>query len=205
MKTVKIYLLKHPETNEIKYVGKTTKSLNDRLKDHLSAKNKSHKTSWFLSLKKLGLIPIIELIEEVNNSNWQDREIYWIDFYLKQGYNLCNHTKGGDGRNGEKFSEETKKKMSEVRLGYKPKKESIEKQKKWIKEHRVIDETWRKNMSLANNNKGSKNPRATFTEEQVKEIKICLLTMSIKEVVEKFNSTYKRIYQIKSGKSWKNV
>lgn len=48
--------------------------------------------------------PIIELIEEVDNSIWQEREKYWISKYS----NLINLTEGGDGCLGFLHDEETR-------------------------------------------------------------------------------------------------
>jgi Uri superfamily endonuclease len=41
MKMVKTYTLSHPITNEVRYVGKTVESLNERLRKHLQRKDKT--------------------------------------------------------------------------------------------------------------------------------------------------------------------
>lgn len=97
MKKYKIYCLKHPVSSEIRYIGVTTKELNQRLYHHkYVAKHKinnTHVTNWINSLLKDNLLPIIELIEICNESNWQEKEMYWISFYT----NLTNISKGGIG------------------------------------------------------------------------------------------------------------
>lgn len=119
---VKIYSLKDPITNEIRYIGKTTGKLRDRWYSHCSSykleKEKSYKNSWIISLKRKGYRPEIELIEEVSQENWEFWERYWISQFLSWGYNLTNMTKGGEGNIGGKGSlgykhtEEAKRRIS---------------------------------------------------------------------------------------------
>lgn len=97
MKTY-IYILKHPETLEIKYVGKTT-NLKRRWHQHKSKKCLEKTASkklaaWTLKLLSNNLLPIMEVIEECED-NWVEREKYWISFYGIKS--LCNLSEGGDG------------------------------------------------------------------------------------------------------------
>lgn len=114
MKTY-IYILKDPETDEIRYVGKTV-DIKRRYYHHCSKSacksQKSHRSSWVLSLLERKLKPIMEIIDYCNYENWEQYESKWIEYYTKQGCNLCNHTKGGSGILGCKRSEETKNKIS---------------------------------------------------------------------------------------------
>lgn len=100
MKTVKIYTLSHPITNEIKYVGKTEISLLKRLYYHIwdikRTKNK-HKLHWFKNLTSQKLIPKIELLDEVTIDEWRFWEQYWISQIKSWGFNLINITDGGEG------------------------------------------------------------------------------------------------------------
>ncbi len=92
-----IYGLIDPATNEIRYVGYTSKDVNRRLFEHIDeSKHKvtSHKHKWIAKLIKSGSKPEIKILETVNDENWQDREKYWID---KLGYRLTNSTEGGEG------------------------------------------------------------------------------------------------------------
>jgi hypothetical protein len=90
---VKIYCLKDPNTLEIRYIGKTIQELKKRLSGHLMnskhKQNTSHTSCWIKNLLNDNKIPIIELIENVDDSIWIEREQYWIDFYnsYKEGYN----------------------------------------------------------------------------------------------------------------------
>lgn len=105
MKTVKIYKLIDPTSLEVRYVGKTEKTLKHRLSMHVTTsiknKNKTHKEAWITGLSFIGLRPLIELIEEVNFEDWQEKEIYWIT----QFENLTNTCSGGTGGTGRIYSE----------------------------------------------------------------------------------------------------
>jgi group I intron endonuclease len=202
---IHIYILKNPETNEIKYVGKT-KNPKRRLDQHIyiSSKKKTHLGNWISLLKKNNLNPLMEVIEVTTNELWKDREIYWIEFYKKQGCNLCNHALGGEGRNGDKHSEETRQKMSESRKGYKHKPESILKMKENIK-NRVITDEWRKNMSKAANNKGSNNANSLITEKDAILIKEMLKSERPYIVAKKLNISYNIVLSIHIKRTWKHI
>lgn len=74
-----IYCLKHPETQEIRYVGRTN-NLTRRFKEHLrdSRAASSHKKAWIAQLLKSDLLPVIEILEECESSIAPERETYWI-------------------------------------------------------------------------------------------------------------------------------
>lgn len=116
---VKIYILKHPDTNEVRYVGKTVRSLSRRLGNHIANakgnKHNKHLSNWILSILAFGKRPIIELIEEVSSSVWQEREKYWIT----QFPNLINLTEGGDGCIGLLHDETTGIKCGMANVGRK--------------------------------------------------------------------------------------
>lgn len=116
---VKIYVLKHPDTLEIRYVGKTVAKLSKRLSNHIInakvTKHNKHLSNWILKILEEGKKPIIELIEECENSVWQEREKYWI----AQFDNLVNITIGGDGAEGLVHSQESIEKMRKANLGKK--------------------------------------------------------------------------------------
>lgn len=94
-----IYALKNPDTNEIRYVGKTKNLLKKRLYEHCTKRNllsKTHKNFWIKSLLELNKKPVIELLEICSSNNWKEREIFWIT----QFNNLTNTTLGGEGALG---------------------------------------------------------------------------------------------------------
>jgi hypothetical protein len=113
---VLIYLLRDPQTQEVRYVGKTVWPLAHRLNHHCAryALNAvSHKSSWIKSLLAQDLRPTIELIEETTDEFWIEREQFWIAFYNKEN-RLTNLALGGQGPHGWTMREETKAKLSEL-------------------------------------------------------------------------------------------
>lgn len=82
------------------YIGKTSKTLEERLKEHIKSSKRvvSEIRPLYRAFNKYGIESfVIELIEEVECNISSIREIFWIDFYntYKNGYNA---TKGGDGK-----------------------------------------------------------------------------------------------------------
>ena len=110
---VYIYGLKDPRDCQIKYIGKTI-NIDRRYKEHIQThrNRKSKKNSWIINLIKNGLEPIMEIIEECNLDNWEEREIFWISYYKELGFNLKN-TQNGGGRTKYVFSELARKNMSD--------------------------------------------------------------------------------------------
>lgn len=94
---VYIYALKNKELEEIRYVGKTTRP-KFRLKEHLNEKVRKfsyHKLNWINESKRNNKEIELIIIEEVNESNWQDKEKFYIDYYRVNGHRLTNHLEGG--------------------------------------------------------------------------------------------------------------
>ena len=77
---VKIYRLTHPTSSRF-YIGKTSRKLDERLKDHLwhSKTASTRKNNWIKSLRKKELRPQINLIAEVDDNEWEK----WEKFYIK--------------------------------------------------------------------------------------------------------------------------
>ena len=108
-----IYKLIDPTDNKVRYIGLTFNDLRMRLKSHLSEPGKSHKIFWIKKLKKQGLKPIIESVEE-NISTYDEacqREIYYIDHFKSLGCDLTNMATGGN--KNKIMSKESRKKMSD--------------------------------------------------------------------------------------------
>jgi hypothetical protein len=131
---IKIYCLTDPRNGYIKYIGMTSKDLKQRIRKHLNCKRNFKKIKWIKELKYLGLKPIIEQIDTVDFEDWQYWESWYIELFRYYGFELLNLTSGGEGTFGYKhteetreiikekrkkqiFSEETKKILSEVRMG----------------------------------------------------------------------------------------
>ena len=96
MRTYKIYKLIDPRDNAVRYVGVTTRTLQQRLSQHWNeGKNfiGTYKRHWIKQLYEIGLKPIIELIEICDENQWEEREKFWISFFE----DLTNHSIGGKG------------------------------------------------------------------------------------------------------------
>lgn len=94
----KIYKITNHINGKI-YVGQTTKSLKERFQKHCwrTTENDSYHLNMAIkkAIKKYGKENFtIELIEEVETTKLDEREVYWISFYdsYNKGYNC---TKGG--------------------------------------------------------------------------------------------------------------
>lgn len=115
-----IYALSDPRSKTvIRYIGKTSKPLSERLRKH-RAKNNSPNypiSIWNQSLRKDGLLPIIFKIEETTYEKSFEREEHWIKFFRPLGL-LLNQSDGhGVSGMGFKHSEATLEKQSKLRLG----------------------------------------------------------------------------------------
>lgn len=109
---VAIYTLADPRTGEVRYVGKTIKLLEKRLNSHVNDNSANHKVHWIKSLAKLGLKPVIDVLEEVKECDWQEAEKFWISMMKFYGFKLCNSTDGGEGLHNP--SESTREKLAEI-------------------------------------------------------------------------------------------
>jgi hypothetical protein len=119
---VKIYTLADPTSNEIRYIGKTKRTLKDRWYQHCSIhkqqKQTNYKSNWLLTILNKGLRPKIELLEGVEDEFWQETEKFWIAQFRIWGFRLTNLSEGGQGptsckgSSGYKHTEEAKKRIS---------------------------------------------------------------------------------------------
>lgn len=111
----KIYCLKDPLNGDIRYIGQTKTTLAHRLWRHVNIKEKheTHRGRWIESLKKQNLKPIIELLEICDNEvEMNNREIYLINEYKENGFDLVNSCDGGRG--GDTFSMKSEIEKSEI-------------------------------------------------------------------------------------------
>jgi len=112
-----IYVLKHPETDEIFYVGATTKSLMDRLRVHYQHIKEAKEGRRKPTKKMKYLIALgdkkckIELIDFVIDGDIHELEKQYIKFYREQNINLTNMTDGGQGSFTSKYYSEKEKKI----------------------------------------------------------------------------------------------
>lgn len=114
------------DENNVRYVGKTVKPLQYRLSSHLCEARKAlsqnythnHKCNWInLELSEGFEIKILEIDSCDETVNWEDLEMYWIQYYKDAGFSLVNTTIGGEGCPGVKQSKEWITKRMEKQIG----------------------------------------------------------------------------------------
>lgn len=116
MKTTFIYALCEPENPErIRYVGKSNNPAR-RLRAHLSntRKTSTHLGCW---LKGLSTAPVLEVLDEVPETQWEFWEREYIRVFRAIGFNLVNLSEGGDGHHNP--SSESREKNRRAHLGKK--------------------------------------------------------------------------------------
>lgn len=144
-----IYVLVDPITNEIRYCGKTH-NIKERYIGHLKEKKyKNKKYYWLKELKSKNQKPIMDVIDEVLDEEWDFWEKYWICQLKAWGFNLLNQTNGGEfSVTGFKHSKESKLKIINAQKGRKLNeewKDNISKARKGIK----FSDVHLKNLSLS--------------------------------------------------------
>jgi hypothetical protein len=183
---VNIYELIDPVSYKPRYVGKTITDLSDRLKVHIHqskiAVKHTHKEAWIKGLLNKGLRPIINLIEQVEDSNWVDREMYWISKYRLMYQDLCNLSIGGDGYSGARHSEDWKQALSQKMKGnkYGVGRKWTEGQREKIMNGRTVWNKGTKGVMIASEKQkatmslrmtGEKHPQAKLSNEEVSKIR----------------------------------
>ncbi len=117
--TIVIYGLYDPRTNDIRYIGKTSISLEERLQQHIgNAKGgtRTHKANWIRLLLSLKLEPYIKILGETTENAWQEDEKAWIAKAEGESAKLTNLTKGGDGLIGYHHSDGTIEKIRQANI-----------------------------------------------------------------------------------------
>lgn len=101
---VYIYALIDPNTNEIRYIGKTKYKAQRKAYHNYDKSNKA-KAEWINQLKIENKKPVFEILEECNESNWEKKEMLHISKAIKDGFKLLNISKGGLNRRERKDTE----------------------------------------------------------------------------------------------------
>ena len=113
-----IYALCDPITNAPRYVGKTSKPLLQRLKEHKQLARRKRRLPvqrWMNAVDGVNLCgAYMRVLESANSETWADRERHWIDYGRRNGWDLFNLTDGGDGLHGLIPSEEHRARNSEA-------------------------------------------------------------------------------------------
>jgi len=85
-----IYGLRDPRNDLYYYIGKTTIGKNRPI-THLHYSHNKDVRKWILELKDINLEPYIDIIEsDINISDLNNREKYWINEYKKTNENIFN-------------------------------------------------------------------------------------------------------------------
>lgn len=97
MRTTFIYALKYPTTGIVRYIGKSNDPKR-RYYAHMRTDKtaSSNKINWIQKLIKEGLKPELEILEEVSEDNWKEKERFYISKY-RELYDLTNCKDGGEG------------------------------------------------------------------------------------------------------------
>jgi predicted DNA-binding protein YlxM (UPF0122 family) len=104
-----IYALIDPNTGNIRYIGKSNNPVK-RLSGHIAGCKKSptHKNNWITSLLKENKKPSLKIIDEVPINEWQMWEIFYIEKYRKEGFELTNLSDGGSGPTFQEYYDRAK-------------------------------------------------------------------------------------------------
>jgi len=161
-KKYKIYFLKDPNTNEIRYVGLSS-NVEKRYNEHIKDNKDCYKKRWINKLLLMNKQPILEVVKEnLSLSEAFNFEKEYIKNFKNLGVRLTNETIGGEAPMAEKkHKEETKLKMSESRKG--------EQNSFFGKKH--SDETKNK-LKVSLKGKKTWNKGKKLTEEHIKNLKI---------------------------------
>jgi len=121
-----IYFMFDPKNNH-GYVGKSV-CPEERIKGHWRCRKSrsNYKDNWLCTLSSP---PEFVILKRCTQRSWQKWERYYITKMKREGWKLTNLTSGGEGVVGYEFTEEHKRKLSEIRLGIKLSEETRSKMK----------------------------------------------------------------------------
>lgn len=124
-KTTFIYSLSDPISGHVRYIGKSNNPKQRFTNGHMVCihhkDKKSKKRSWIKSLVDDGKKPKLDIIDEVDVSDWAFWERHYISLFKSWGFKLTNTTDGGEGgsgcswNKGKKHTQETINKIKERR------------------------------------------------------------------------------------------
>jgi len=145
------------------YVGQTG-DFKSRMKKHLYESKKEYPHSTIeIEIMEYGINNYDISKMEFPLSDLNNQEMYFIRYFqTREYYGGCNLTDGGDGIRGYKFSEDSKRKMSEIKKGKLLSEEHKKKLKEARKSRIFTNETKRK---ISESNKGKH-----FSEETKEKI-----------------------------------
>lgn len=121
-----IYALCDPDTNKVRYIGKSTIGASLRFNKHLapsSLESKTHKNNWIKSLLEVGKVPNVEVLEIIPEDVFthdilNQAEDFYIHLFKSNGYNLTNSQDGGKGSPNRKMSQYTRSLIGDKQKKY---------------------------------------------------------------------------------------
>lgn len=114
-----IYMIRRKKTGKL-YIGKTTRKLKLRIRQHVYYASKSPTNSYIdNAIGEHGVDEFeVLLVEECSSKEeLNEREKYWIKFFNSKSPNGYNLTDGGDGGAGRPISEKQRQIISESNKG----------------------------------------------------------------------------------------
>jgi len=115
-KPTSIYICCDPVTHEPRYVGKTVRKVEHRIRNHVSRSFNTHASRWFNKVKN----PYYFVVEIVPpGGDWIEAEQFWIAYMKSLGARLTNMTVGGEGLTGRDMPEEVREKIGAANRGQK--------------------------------------------------------------------------------------
>lgn len=87
-----VYALAEPESDDVRYVGRTSNNPLQRYSEHLLGLGNATK-EWIRELRGTHKVPTLKILEEdVPVESAGKRERYWIDYWRSNGAPLLNYT-----------------------------------------------------------------------------------------------------------------
>ena len=186
-----IYLLSDPITSAPRYVG-ATNNLRIRINNHLLGYSNGRCKNWIKSVLRLGLKPLVEILEVVEKPQRQDAERAWILGFRQTGADLTNLTDGGEGRLGYNLGPETKSKISASKIGKKRSPETIAKVAAALRGRKHSPETREACRVRMMGNRyavGHSHPQSQETKERLRTINLGkMIPRETREKISKSNT-----------------
>jgi len=115
-----IYALIDPITSKVRYIGRTSVSINTRLSKHIHDakynKRKTHKEDWIRSLLKINCKPLVRKLTEIEG--WHESYVFEINLIEKYKDRLTNYYDKGLGKLRSCRDEDRKKISETLKQGY---------------------------------------------------------------------------------------
>lgn len=175
---VTVYGLASSQDGKIRYIGQTTKTVDERLKEHLTwtkrGRDSSRRTAWIKSVLESG--HELQIMHLQCDADLHTEEMKWIKHFTDAGHDLVNGSIGGDGGIGIPKSAEHKEKIrAAMKVRKCPWTSERNRAQKGKPGHAISAETKLK-ISLANKGKpkvglAERNTEREWTEEQRQRIR----------------------------------